>query len=186
MPSEPELLRWRDIDWDRSVISVRSPKTEHHEGHDKREIPIFPEIMPFLQQVRQSADEGENLVLPFMQGKSGTAIRKPLIRAIESLGKSPWGSLFNALRATRDTELRESFPSHVVDYWIGHDEAVAKKHYVQVTNEHFEKGAHFTAAASRPIRRHQPANKNGNARISPSPAAGFCPVRSLARVFSGR
>ena len=42
-------------------------------------------------------------------------------------------------RVTSDTELREQFPGHVVDAWIGHDEAVAKKNYLQVTDEHFAK-----------------------------------------------
>ena len=33
--------------------------------------------------------------------------------------------LWTALRASRDTELRERFPSHVVTKWIGHDDRVA-------------------------------------------------------------
>ena len=66
-------------------------------------------------------------------------------KAIVAAGGVVWEKLFNALRATRDTELRNTFQSHVVDQWIGHDEAVAKRHYVQVTEDHFEQAAHFTA-----------------------------------------
>lgn len=32
VPSEPELLRRSDIDFDRNSINFRSPKKEHHDG----------------------------------------------------------------------------------------------------------------------------------------------------------
>ena len=50
-----------------------------------------------------------------------------------------WDKLWTTLRATRDTELRETFPSHVVAGWIGHDDRVAERHYLQITDAHFEK-----------------------------------------------
>jgi elongation factor P--beta-lysine ligase len=37
--------------------------------------------------------------------------------------------------------LAESFPIHVVCQWIGNSEAVAKRHYLQVTDEHFAQAA---------------------------------------------
>jgi integrase len=43
-PSEVLLLRWADIDWEQKLIRVRSPKTEHHAGRDKRTVPLFPEL----------------------------------------------------------------------------------------------------------------------------------------------
>lgn len=67
-----------------------------------------------------------------------------------------WPKLYVALRASRDTELREELPGHVVDSWIGHNEAVAKKNYLQVTDDHFDryskakqKAKQSTAALSR-------------------------------------
>ena len=56
-------------------------------------------------------------------------------------GLSPWEKLFVALRATRDTELRESFPVHVVEAWLGHEDRVAKRNYTQITDEHFRLAA---------------------------------------------
>src|SRR5690606_20916656 len=35
-------------------------------------------------------------------------------------------------------ELAEQFPIHVVCEWIGNSQAVAAKHYLQVTDAHFE------------------------------------------------
>jgi hypothetical protein len=38
---------------------------------------------------------------------------------------------------TRETELAERFPVHVVCEWIGNSQPVAVKHYLQITEEHF-------------------------------------------------
>ena len=54
---------------------------------------------------------------------------------------TPWPKLFHNLRATRQTELEENFPTHVVCKWLGNSAAVARKHYLQVTDEHFPKAA---------------------------------------------
>ena len=47
--------------------------------------------------------------------------------------------LFQNLRGTRQVELEETFPSHVVCSWIGNSEQIVRKHHLQVTNQHFEK-----------------------------------------------
>lgn len=39
----------------------------------------------------------------------------------------------------RETELAEIFPLHVVCAWIGNSSAIAAKHYLQVTDEHFDR-----------------------------------------------
>ena len=44
-------------------------------------------------------------------------------------------------RSTRETELVEQWPEHVVCAWIGNSKAVAREHYLQVTEEHFERAA---------------------------------------------
>ena len=33
----------------------------------------------------------------------------------------------------------ETYPAHVVVSWIGHSEKVARRHYLQTTDAHFEK-----------------------------------------------
>ena len=50
----------------------------------------------------------------------------------------PWPKLFQNLRSTRETELTERFPVHVVCAWLGNSVPVAAKHYLQVTDDHFE------------------------------------------------
>ena len=80
-------------------ISFRSPKTEHHDGKDRREIPIFPELVEPIRDVFEQAKPGEELVLPFLQKVTGTALRKPLLAAIKATHMKPWPKLWNALRA---------------------------------------------------------------------------------------
>ena len=58
-------------------------------------------------------------------------------RIIRKADLKPWPKLFQNLRATRETELAEEFPIHVVCDWIGNTQAVATKHYLQTTDEHF-------------------------------------------------
>jgi hypothetical protein len=41
------------------------------------------------------------------------------------------------LRSSRETELLEEFPVHVVALWMGHDAKVSLKHYAQTTEDHF-------------------------------------------------
>jgi hypothetical protein len=66
-------------------------------------------------------------------------MRTQLMRIIDRAGLEPWPNVFQNLRSTRETELAEEFPMHVVCAWIGNSQAVAAKHYLQVTEPHFEK-----------------------------------------------
>ena len=65
-----------------------------------------------------------------------------------SSGADPAGLLQN-LRSNRETELAETWPMHVVCVWIGNSPAIARKHYLQVTDEHFESAVAPNAAAQR-------------------------------------
>ena len=140
-PSEHLGLCWSDVDWERSRITIRSPKTEHHEGKDCRIIPIFPELRPFLEAV--FFDPGEpcgDYVITRYRDKA-TNLRTQLTKIVRRAGLKPWPKLWHNLRATRETELAETFPIHVVCAWIGNSQAVARKHYLQVTDEHFDRAA---------------------------------------------
>jgi len=62
-PSEHLGLRWGDVDWERGRITVHSPKTEHHVGGASRQIPIFPELRPYLEEVWEQAEPGTEYVI---------------------------------------------------------------------------------------------------------------------------
>ena len=141
IPSELLHLEWSDIDWARKCILIRSPKTEHHVGHATRQIPLFPELAGLLEEGRRSATAvGSALVFPRAMLKSGN-LRTEFRRKLKTLGIEPWPKTFQNLRATRQTELTELFPAHVVCKWLGNSEKVAMQHYLQTTDAHFERAA---------------------------------------------
>ena len=140
-PSEPLGLRWTDVDWERDRITIRSPKTEHHEGGESRQIPIFPELRGPLNEVWEQAEPGSEFVITRYRD-SGVNLRTQLERIIRKAGLEPWPKLWQNLRATRETELAEKHPIHLVCYWLGNSALVAKKHYLQIRDQD------FTAAAN--------------------------------------
>lgn len=136
IPSELFALRWSDVLWDQQKFQVRCVKTEHHAGHETRFVPIFPELRPYLIEAYQLAGDGAEFVIGRYRHGAGN-LRTQLTRIIERAGEKPWPKLFQNLRSTRETELADRFPIHVVCEWIGNSAAVARKHYLQTTDEHF-------------------------------------------------
>ncbi len=143
-PSETLLLRWPNIDWERGRMLVRSPKTEHHPGGASRLVPIFPELRPLLMEAFEMAEPGTEFVIA-KHRVMGANLRTHLLRIMEKAGVKPWPKLFQNLRSTRQTELCQDWPEHVVCAWLGNSRLVAREHYLQVTDEHFEKAAQFPA-----------------------------------------
>ena len=176
-PSEHVRLRWQDILWDQNRMIVHSPKTEHHEGMASRVVPIFPELRPFLDQAFEQAAEGEEFVVTRIRD-SESNLRTLFQKIIKRAGLTPWPKLFQNLRASRQTELENEFPTHVVCKWMGNSPKVAQKHYLQVLDEHFEK------AVQNPVQ--QAAADPGNASHSASPALAKTPENAENSGFPGR
>jgi integrase len=137
-PSEHLCLRWSDVDFAAGRMLVTSPKTEHHDGKESRTVPIFPELRPYLEEVYDLAIDGTEFAITRYR-RSNANLRTSLIRYIRRAGLEPWPKLFNNLRSSCQTELEEHFPSHVVCAWLGNSERVAREHYLQVTEAHFER-----------------------------------------------
>ena len=119
------------------VLTVHSPKTEHHPGGASRQIPIFPELRVYLEEVWEQAEPGTEYVITRYRN-SNINLRSQLLDIIRKAGLKEWPKLFQNLRSTRQTELAESYPMHVVCAWIGNSAAVTAKHYLQLTDEHFQ------------------------------------------------
>ncbi len=142
-PSEHLGLRWSDIDRERDRIIVRSPKTEHHEDKELRVIPLFPELRPYLEAVRDEVNPG--IDVPFSSPvitrhrDVNANLRTQLLRIIKRAGLTPWPKLFQNLRASRATELAAEHPGHVAAAWLGHSTEVAQKHYWQVTDADYDR-----------------------------------------------
>lgn len=141
-PSEVLSLRWQDVDWTAGKIVVQSPKTEHHPGKATRTIPLFPELRAELEpafdpQAVYVVDERMRASSQCAAGWRNCNLRTQFERIVKRAGLTPWPRLFHNLRSSRQTELAERFPSHVVCGWLGNSEDIARKHYYQTTDEHF-------------------------------------------------
>lgn len=144
---------------------------------------MFPEIKERSQAVYDAAEPGTEYIINQYRDANQN-LRTQLERIIRRVGLEPWPKLFQNLRSTRQTELEETYPSHVVCAWIGNSHAVAAKHYLQVTDEHFEKAVqnavHHPTATNRTDP--QKTESCGSMRAGPQPqiaGAGLEPARGL-------
>ncbi len=64
VPSEIVPLKWTDVNWENSTIVITAPKTKRHRGRDERVCPIFPEVLPYLQEAWEAASDGSTHVFP--------------------------------------------------------------------------------------------------------------------------
>jgi len=135
-PSEPLALTWADVDWERNRLRVTSVKTACHEGHGERWIPLFPELRPHLEAAFDEAAEGAENVIVHHRDRNAN-LRTQLLRIVRRAGVEAWAKPFQNLRSTRETELAEKYPIHVVCKWLGNSPHVANRHYLQVTEDHF-------------------------------------------------
>lgn len=103
-----------------------------------------------------------------LRASTSAAASRPL-SLIARAGQRPWPKLFHNMRSTRQTELTEDFPTHVVCAWLGNSPAVAQAHYLQIRDRHFD-----LAAGLRPGSALQNALPQGaeRPRTGPQPALG--------------
>ncbi len=158
IPSESHLLSWADVDWERSRLTVRSPKTEHHTGHEQRIVPVTPKLMKLLQDRFDECDEGQQHLVA-IRGK-GAVIRQ--VRAIwKRASVEPWARLWQTLRQSCEKEMAMRFPQYAVSKWIGHSITVSGRHYANdVPDELFQRAAEMATikAVQNPVQKaHEPS-----------------------------
>jgi integrase len=146
-PSEHLALKWSDVNWEKNRLRVPSPKTEHHEGHEERIIPLFPELYPYLRAAFEEAEEGTQHVIVRYRSNA-TNLRSSLKRYINAAGHKPWPKLFHNMRASRQTELAQQYGEHIACAWLGNSRAVAREHYLMVPDAIFEDAARQPARAA--------------------------------------
>jgi len=69
-----------------------------------------------------------------------------------------------------ETELADQFPAHVASEWIGYSVAVAVKHYLQVTEDHFKQAS--KKATQNPTSKAHESSRNDSKTQRPSEALG--------------
>lgn len=167
-PSEVLRVRWSDIDWGDAEragrLTVRSPKTEHHEGKAERVVPLFPELKAVLLAAFEIAPDGAERVVE-RYPESTRNLRPAMLGIVRRAGLSPWPRLFHNLRASRVDDLRRQYPGKVCDAWVGNSAGVSRAHYESVRECDYEQAAAMDGATTNPT-----TTRPANARHEPTPA----------------
>ena len=94
--------------------------------------------MPYLRETFEQAEEGaEHCITRYRD--STTNLRTQLQRIIRKAGLEPWPKLWQNRRSTRETELAENYPMHVVCAWIGNRPSVVARSRLQTSDEHIDR-----------------------------------------------
>lgn len=137
--SEAFHLEWRDIDWDRGLIHIRSkegftPKTEYSE----RSIPVSASLLRDLKKARGM----ERLVFPGRGGVVRTDIEKALTKAIKASGvcrgEEPIKLTLHMLRkAHASWQAMLGLPESVLQVRLGHvpGSRVTQQIYIHAARE---------------------------------------------------
>jgi integrase len=143
MPSEAVGLKWKDIDWDKRVIKVQSPKTAH-QNKPSRLIPLFPKLYDLLKN--EHANSTSEFLIPWLKPESNLNVR--IRRQILATGMPLYPKVLQTLRAScvNDWIRNTTYSAVNVAMWTGHTFAVMFKHYIRVKDESFTSDAALDAA----------------------------------------
>lgn len=101
---------------------------------------MFPELEPYLRDAFELAAEGTEHVVTRYRDTSQN-LRTTMLKIIRRVSLELWERVFHNLRVSRQTELVQTFPAHVVCSSMGNSEAVAGEHYLHTTDNDFQKAA---------------------------------------------
>lgn len=108
-----------------------------NEGKGSRVVPIFPELLPLLEDAFEFEDASGFVIQRYRDKRHNP--RTQLNRIIRKAAGSPWSKLWQNLRSSRETELVDQYPVQTVTAWLGNSPAVALRHYLQVTDMHLQR-----------------------------------------------
>ena len=137
VPSEILLLTRSSVDFEQQRLRVTDSKRTKRLSRAPpvvRELPLFPELVPYLEAVWDLSNEPTARLLPSIVAMGGNTFVARCRKARDEAGMS-WPRLFSSLRATRETELITRFGLKAACEWIGNSPAVAIKHYELITAE---------------------------------------------------
>lgn len=154
-PSEIRPMTWQRVRWDEGIFIVTAPKTEGNEGQERREVPIFDALTPFLDDAwGTDAAERTPLIFPRHQG-TGAAITGRLESLCRKVGEPLWNKPFVNLRASAEHDvIAAGHTINEVAAWFGHSPQTALKHYSRVVKE--RKTRSVSNALRPPLERREP------------------------------
>ena len=163
--SEPLLLRWQDISFDKNTITVHAKKTQRYGGVKAvRTMPLFPELIEPILAARAEAHESDVYVitkhaprylkkvadrskLGRISANLGTIFAKFVRRA----GVEAWSKIINNVRASWITDLLDGkyqtpdwqFGIQVIAEWAGNSPKVILRYYGRIRPQVFMQVTQF-------------------------------------------
>jgi integrase len=139
-PSEAMTLRWSDVQFDKNIVVIRSPKTKRHKGGEGRVIPMFAELREELERLYFDPNYGSRdyVITLFSRKKEvylGSRFNSISRRAGLGIIRNP----FDNMRTTRSNEINRLFGSDLENAWIGHSDPTRKKYYYMQAENDIEK-----------------------------------------------
>ena len=153
--SEPLLLKWKMVDWEKGRITMPAPKTTHS-GLSERQLPFFKELKPILEQHwhNQNRPSPEAYVIHNVYSKKCTNLPSKGRTAasvnevdpnywwtkwFDAAGVKVWQKLSQNLRVSRENELLQSgeYRPEAVHAFIGHSREVYLSNYKQLNDDDF-------------------------------------------------
>ena len=82
-------------------------------------------------------------------GRRNCNLRSVLLKIIRRAALVVRDRPFHNMRSSRETQLAERFLIQVVTAWLGNTPEVARRHYLQVTDEHFRQATALSRRVDR-------------------------------------
>jgi len=162
--SEPLLLRWKDIHWEKNRITVHSRKTERYAGKKIRVIPLFPELIEPLRAARLEANKNDVYVITkhaprYLKNVPDRSKLKKIKANLGSIfgkfvrktGNTPWPKIINNIRASWISDLLDGkyqnagtpFGIQTIAKWAGNSPKVILRYYGRIRPQVYDQVTQF-------------------------------------------
>jgi hypothetical protein len=129
------------VNWSKNRFLVRSPKTERHEGHRERLVPLFPELRTELEQhFSLDGTKESEFVIEHYQ-KTCWNLYNPFQTIAKRAGLGEIIRPFDNMRMSRSNEVLNRWGQAKESLWIGHSARVMRDHYLRLSDEDFSDAA---------------------------------------------
>ena len=125
-PSEQRELHWRDVDFEKGMLTFYAPKTDSW-----RTMPILPDTTPILKELFDERNPKKDDFV--FQCVSVRNPRTTYEKIIKRAGVERYPRLFQNLRASAASDIANKYGSPAESAWVGHTEKIATAHYIKVT-----------------------------------------------------
>ncbi len=140
-------LRWDQVDWQRSRLTVIANDEWRPKDRDSRVVPVVASLRAILLEAFEQAEPGAERVI-----SPGAINVRNLSRDFTVLcrraGVQRYAKPFHTLRKTCLTAWSREFPQHVVAAWAGHASTqTTSEYYLQVSEAEYDRAAGRAAPA---------------------------------------